>query len=956
MMRTEGPLIGRESELAELERMLTCKRLVTVTGTGGCGKTRLALELADRVGSQDATAESKRPECVVVPLASMRDKERLIDALLAALGARERFGSTPEQILLDCVAPRRMLLVLDNCEHLVAAVAGMAGKLLDAAPQLRVLATSREPLAADGESVFRLGPLSLPEADGGLGALVRSEAGRLFIDRASRVNPGFTLAPSSARAVARICRGLDGLPLALVLAAARLDTLSAEEIARGLSRRGRLSAGTRALPPEPAVGEEELSQHRSVRASLDWSYQLLDESEQAMMRRLSAFSGGFTAAAAHAVAAPETTASRVRSLLDELEAKGLIARVPATGQNRWTLLQIVGEYAAEQLASEGEREQVADRHLAWFRAYAARANGLLAEADGHERIDEERSNLRLALDRGIEHDPPGALELAASLMRHWMLAERYQEARTVCAAVRSAAGGDADIGASALVRCGAGLVDMLSEDYTAAIESTKAGLELLGDVQDIRVQADCLLFSSMVLIQTGLDLGEGLRNAQRAVELQQAAEDPLGLAFTLVNLAIAAGLCDRFDQVRGAYEEFLTIPNACEHSRLRTWAEHAVAWAEIAVGSPTRALEHADHALALEGEWPSMTHFQIVGFRIHALARQGRTDQALEEGGRAIQRAHESGALQAVPAIELALMIAEFAHGDLDAADARARELLRMPHLHTLALARETLARIALARGDASEAEAQARELETIAERSGSPRHRALADLIAGSAAIQAGEPEPGRDRLHAALTTQVELDLERDVADVLDELALLAAGTEDAPRAARLAAAANSTRARLGCAPPPGTTDRLDQVRARLIEDGNAACWEQAWAQGQQLLLSDAIAYARRGRGRRDRPPAGWASLTPTELDIAQLAANGLSNPQIATQLFIARSTVKMHLSNVYRKLHVANRVALTAAMATRTEDPKPPIDLQAAGYARQRDRVRFVRFAAVSRNRPRH
>jgi predicted ATPase/DNA-binding CsgD family transcriptional regulator len=921
-MVTVGPLIGRESELTQLEGMLNCARLLTVTGAGGCGKTRLALELADRVSSRE-----DGPECVIALLSSLADEEQLVDALLAAVGARERFGSRPTEVLLECVARRRLLMILDNCEHLVAEVGRLTAVLLDVAPEVRLLATSREPLAIDSERVFRLGPLSLPPADGGVGAVVRSDAGRLLVSHAERIDPAFALTPGAARAVAEICRELDGLPLALGLAAARLDTLSVEEIAHGLSRGGRLSA---------ARGEDGLSQHTSLQASLDWSCRLLDEQERTLLRRLSVFSGGFTASAARAVAAHELSETRVRDLLGALEGKGLIMpAMPAHGQKRWTFLQTVAEYAAEQLARTGERAQIADRHLAHFLAYAAHADTLLAEAHGHERIDQETPNLRRALNLAIEHDPCGAVEIAASLMRHWVLAEHYQEARSVSAAVLAAANGDGDAAALAVVRCGAGLVGMLSEDYTAAVESTQAGLELLGDVQDAGAQSTCLGFSSMVLIQTGLDLDGGLRNAERAVELQQSAEDPLGLALALVNLAVAAMLCERFDLLGDAYDEFLTIPRACEHARLRTWAEQAAAWAQISAGSPERALEHADRGIALEGEWPSMTHFQVLSFRIHALAKLGRTEQALQEGADAMRRAQESGALQAVPAIELALMVAELMHGAPDAAETRARRLLEMPHLHTLVLARETLARVALMRGNADEATTHARELEAIAGRSGSPRHNALAECIRGCAAVQADETCKGRDLLHAALETYAELGLEREVADVLEELALLATSTGESPRAARLAAAAASARTRLGCAPWPGTNDRLDAARAKLSVGERDGSWEAAWEQGQALALPDAIAYARRGRGPRDRPPSGWASLTPVQFEVARLAGSGISNPEIAARLFIARGTVKMHLSNAYRKLGVANRTELAATIATRSPDLDSSInaDLQTAG-----------------------
>jgi predicted ATPase/DNA-binding CsgD family transcriptional regulator len=909
-MVTMGPLIGRESELAQLEGLLDCARLLTVTGVGGCGKTRLTLELVDRVSSRE-----DGPECVIVLLSSVASEERLVEALLAAVGARERFGSRPTEILLERVAGRRLLLVLDNCEHLLAEVGRLTAVLLDAVPEMQVLATSREPLAIDCERAFRLGPLSLPDADGGIGAVVRSDAGRLFVDHAERIDPAFALTPTIAQAVARICRELDGLPLALGLAAARLDALSVEQIAEGLSRGGRLAA---------ASGEDALSQHASLRASLDWSCGLLDEHERVLLRRLAVFSGGFATPAVRAVTAPELSETRVRDRLDALERKGLIMPVLAHGHERWTFLRIIGEYATEQLAQAGEWEEIAERHLAHFLAYAAHADTLLLESDGHERIEQETPNLRRALDRAIERDRRGVLQIAASLMRHWILAEHYQEAGSVSAAALASADGDGDAAARAVVHCGAGLVAMLCEDYTSAVEHTHAGLELLDDVKDAGAQSTCLQLSSMVLIQTGLDLDRGLRNAERALELQRSVEDPLGLAFALVNLAVAAMLCERFDLLDTAYCEFLAIPRACEHARLRTWAEQAAAWAQVTTGSPERALEHADLGLALEGEWPSMTHFQVLSFRIHALARLGRAEQALREGAQAMRRARESGALQAVPAIELALMVAELMHGSPDAAETRARRLLDMPHLHTLALARETLARVALIRGDAGEAQAQARELEAIAGRSASPRHNALAQYISGCAAVQAHETCGGRDLLHAALETYAELGLEREAADVLDELALLDAHASEVQRAARLAGAAAAARARLGCAPWPGASERLDAARAKPTAGEQDDSWRAAWAQGQALALPEAIAYASRGRGPRDRPCAGWASLTPVELDVAQLAASGITNPEIAARLFIARGTVKVHLSHAYRKLGVANRTELATAMATSESNPR--------------------------------
>lgn len=913
-MVAEGPLIGRECELAELHGMLDDARLVTVTGAGGAGKTRLALELAARRRSGEGG-------CAVVPLASVAGEQDLLDALLAGLGARERFGSTPAQVLFERAASLHMLLLLDNCEHLLAPLRRLIVELLGAAPRLRVLATSREPLRLAAERVLRLDPLSVPDADD-VAALVRSDSARLFVDRAACGDPGFALTPSAAQAIAEICRQLDGLPLAIVLAAARLDTLTVGEIASGLAAHGRFSTAPGAAP---------VSRHDSLRASLDWSYRLLDERERLLLRRLSVFSGGFSTSAAVAVAAPEAASedtSEIRGLLKRLERKQLISR--DARPDRWSLLQTVAEYAAERLADAGESERVADVHMRFFRSYAMHADDLLLEADGHALIDRDRANLRLALSRALAVERSTALEIAGGLMCDWILAEHYREALATCASILATVDERDDAGTRAIVHCGAGLVAVLSEDYDGAIANTRSGLKLAAGVSDDAVMARCLLFSATVLLQTGVDAEQGIDNAQRAVGLTRAADDRLGHAFALVNLGVSLMLSGRFDAIERVYEEFLQIPQAREHPRLRTWAEHAIAWAQLNAGSLRRALEHTELALDLEGDAPSMTHFQSVAFRIHTLARSGRTEEAVAAGAEALESAHESGALMAIPAIELALTVAQFMHEDLDAADARARGLLDMPHLHTLALAHETLARIALMRDEIDEAHARADDLATLAERFGSLRHQALADCIRGRAALQAGERRRARDLLHAALATYADLGLPHDLADVLEELAIDALSLQGATgeateqrqmappaaasieRGARLAGAASAVRRRLGCIAGPDIRRRLARALQAVDESGQGERRQTAWRQGQALTSAEAVAYARRGRGPRDRPQSGWESLTQAELQVAKLAASGLSNPQIAARLFVSRSTVKLHLSNVYRKLAVGNRVEL--------------------------------------------
>jgi predicted ATPase/DNA-binding CsgD family transcriptional regulator len=909
-MSLDGPLIGREQELLALEQSLARARLVTLTGVGGCGKTRVARELAARLAGRPSPLE-----VVWVDLSPVRKPEHVVDALLRTTGSRERAGHTPIDVLLHRIGERRLLLVIDNCEHVVSEVRRLVESLLRHALELRVLATSREPLDVGEELVVSLSPLSMPRSDASdLAAIVRSDAGRLFVDRAAAVAPDFALTPSTARAVVQICQELDGLPLALGLAAARVADLTPKEIADGLSRRGRLEGGYDAAA---------LPQHRSVRASLDWSYGLLNDTERALLRGLAAFAGTWDTATAQSVVLPEVSEVEMSRLLGSLAAKGLILAVPHGEPVRWGSLQTVADYAAERLARHPEQAAtVRDRHLDSFRGFAAGIDDRLLDPDGQGSIDDETPNLRLALEHALRREPTVALEMTGSLLRHWILAEHFEEGRAGTARALTLVDEVDDPGAMAPIRLGSALIAVLTEDYPSAAESLQIGLGLLAAVTDPITRARCLQMAAMVLILTGMDLEEGVRNANLAADLMRSSGDRLGRAWALVNVTMVEGICDRFDAARNAYDEFLTVPGGAQQPRLRTWAELAATWTELIVGSPERALAHADLALELEGDWPSMTHFILSGFRVHALALAGRTAEALAVGERELTLAEESGVMMAGPGIEMALAIAELMAGELDRAEARASGLLEMPQVHTVALTREVLARIALARGDSAAAAEHAGQLEALARRSGSARHRGVADYLHARVAVLEGTPARGRDLVQSALATHIELGLERGVADCLEELGLIAAATGDGARAGRLVGAAGRVRARLGCMSPPSDRARVEAARAELTTGDAEAVWDAARSEGEAMTLAEVIAYARRSRGPRSRGTTGLSSLTPTELQAARLAATGISNPQIAAQLFMARSTVKMHLSNVYLKLGVANRTELARTLAEQPGD----------------------------------
>jgi non-specific serine/threonine protein kinase len=345
--------IGREREIDEVKRLLATTRLLTLTGAGGCGKTRLALEVA-------ADALGAYPDGVwLVELAALADpRSALVPALVpwavaSAVGARERPGSTVTDSLVDHLRTRTLLLVLDNCEHVVGAAAQLVDALLRSCPGLRILATSREALGSAGETTWRVPSLAAPPRSAAgelpLEHLTRYEAVRLFVDRARAALPGFAVTDQSAPALAEICRRLDGIPLAIELAAARVRVFSVEQIAARLDDRFRLlTAGQRTAMPR----------RRTLRATVDWSYALLSEPERALLRRLSVFAGGWAFEAAEAVAAGDGIHPyAVLDLLAQLVDKSLVIAEELRGAVRYRLLETIRQYARDRLPEAGEAER-----------------------------------------------------------------------------------------------------------------------------------------------------------------------------------------------------------------------------------------------------------------------------------------------------------------------------------------------------------------------------------------------------------------------------------------------------------------------------------------------------------------------------------------------------------------------------------------------------------------------
>jgi predicted ATPase/DNA-binding SARP family transcriptional activator len=545
--------VGRGREIAQVGRMLAHARLLTLTGAGGCGKTALALAAA-------AGRQGEFPDGVwLVELAALSDPSLVPHTVARALGLRDEPGRSPEATLAEYLRSRRILLLLDNCEQLAEACAGLAERLLRACPDLRILATSREPLRSEGELTWVVPSLSLPDSrrEPSPESLAKSEAVRLFVDRARAHLPEWDLGPHNAGAVARVCRRLDGIPLAIELAAARVNILSVDEIAMRLDDCfALLTGGSRTALPR----------QQSLKATVDWSYALLSEPARVWFRRMGAFAGSFTLEAAAAVCDDDFEFQspcfksgtgvlelgtwdfeRALALLGELVDKSLaIAEPGGEGTVRYRLLEPLRQYAWRLLVERGEGPAVQRRHGAYYAALAESiAPYLLAPAPSgvdqrtwFNRLAVEHDNLRAAIQRSLEAGyPETALRLGGSLWVFWTgRGHRSEGLHALEAALAQSAGAPAERRApgclgAALLRLGAG-------DPGRAEAWIRESLVLYRQLGETRWVANCLHILATVVAAQG-DFERSRRLVTESVALLCEVGDRRDLGAALVSLAVA---------------------------------------------------------------------------------------------------------------------------------------------------------------------------------------------------------------------------------------------------------------------------------------------------------------------------------------------------------------------------------------------------------------------------------
>jgi predicted ATPase/class 3 adenylate cyclase len=542
--------IGREREKAEVKRLLSTTRFLTLTGSGGAGKTRLALQAA-------AEALEQFPDGVwLVELAVLSDPSLVPKAVASALGVLEQPSRGLTETLADALRGKSVLVILDNCEHLVAACAHLTTAILRTCPDLRILATSREVLGVTGETAWHVPSLSVPDPQRlpPLDRFTEYEAVRLFIDRAMASAPQFALMSSNAPAVAQVCHRLDGIPLAIELAAARVKVLTVEQIASRLDDRFRLlTGGSRTALPR----------QQTLRAAMDWSYDLLAPKERAVLRRLSVFAGGYTLEAAEAVCAGKRVKEReVLDLLTQLVDKSLVNTETLGGEVRYRMPETIRQYAQDRLIASGETGEVRTHHRAW---YLGLAEGLDAAMSGPEqttwlnRLEVEHDNLRAALgwSSSDQDDAEVRLRLAAALHWFWQLHTHWSEGRKW---LEIALDGSRNIKSTArsMALCSRGAVAWRQGDYGTAKDLCEESLALSREMSDQRGIAWALMWRGLVAMRQE-DFDAATTMFAESLDLSRKLENGWQTAVVLAQMGAMARLRGNYRHAVALCEESLAL-------------------------------------------------------------------------------------------------------------------------------------------------------------------------------------------------------------------------------------------------------------------------------------------------------------------------------------------------------------------------------------------------------------
>jgi predicted ATPase/DNA-binding CsgD family transcriptional regulator len=581
--------VGRERERADVLRLLGENRLVTLTGAGGVGKTRLAVEIAAGVAAGFGDGAD------LIDLSAVSDSELLPGAVAKGLGVEERAGADVEERLVRVLRGQHRLVVLDNCEHLRAACAGLVSGVLGSCPGVVMLATSREPLGVPGEVAWRVPSLVFPWPDHLPAAeeLEGFEAAALFLARARAARPGLVAGPGDVATVTSICFHLDGIPLALELAAARVGALSLEEIA------ARLTGCMELL----ALGGAGPTRHQTLRASVEWSHELLSAPERAVFRRLAVFAGGWALEAAEAVCAtPPVEPGEVTGLLASLVDKSLVQADHTPAGSRYRLLEVIKAFAGERLAGAGELDQVRERHAGYYTDLAERASAKVWEGAGLagwvRRVDQESDNLRGAR-RWCAEDPARTgtgLRLAAGVWGYWYIFGRLAEAAAWLEEALAREGGAVHPRAVALN--GLGLIACFTGETERGRDLFAASVECFQQTPDTRDEGRAWTNLGYARALCG-DVVGAAEACARALALGRRAGDAWVEAAALWRTGFALALAGDVTGARSAAEAGASLYDRTGDSRLRAYTLMTVGDCLTREGNPAEAIVVLREALGI---------------------------------------------------------------------------------------------------------------------------------------------------------------------------------------------------------------------------------------------------------------------------------------------------------------------------------------------------------------------
>lgn len=879
--------IGREAQIVEIRGMLARHRLVTLTGAGGSGKTRLAIQIAREFGD----------DVRYVDLAPIVDPELVPVAVVRALGLPDQLDRSSTDTIVRHLSEGQLLIVFDNCEHLLDECAALILAVLDACPDVTMLTTSREPIGVAGEVTWRVPSLSLVD-----------EAIELFTDRARLARPDFGIGDENAAAVAEICRRLDGIPLA----AARVRALSVAEILDSLHDRFRLlTGGSRAA----------VRRQQTLRASVDWSHALLIEPERMLFRRLAVFMGGFDLDAAQAVASEANLGRhQVLDLLTLLVDKSLVVAEEAGERSRFRMLETMRQYGLEKLGESSEADAVRSRHQDHYTAMAV-AFESTSRVDHEQllaRADLNIDNLRSAFMWGRERcDAEGTLRLASALLPFWLARGHFKEALSwFDLAAQDLARHGSDVVPEVRVRA---VVDRAFFDGWAGlpgrIDEVDQALAVARELGDRVLLATALVARGFA---AGVDDDAAEPYFAEASDLARASGDGWRLAQMPAWRAYVANVAGDPIRARRAADEGRDIADAIGDPFISRVCRGWGSWAYLGAGELQAAASQLRDLYAEAEEANDRSRqFSSLHALLLALAHQGDERGYRTTAEAAMKFAEELGGFY--PSVcQGAIAVASLSAADVKSAAkaaAAVQEQMTMVPSPVMAIWLYTLSEVALARGDVVEARRWAEE--AVSKTAG--WHLSLALMTRARVALAQKNSGSAERDLHEALRCAAQVNAYLVVPDLLECLARVIGGDGDHVETARLFAAAEGIRGTTGAVRfKIYDTDHEAAMAASRDALGENA-FDGAWAEGATMSTAEAIAYAQRGRGERKRPSSGWASLTPTELDVVRLVSEGLGNKDIAARLFVSHRTVQTHLTHVYTKLGLTSRMQLAQEASRR-------------------------------------